>query len=301
MYTTNPNAPRARMNAVNLVRSGKGVRQVARYFGCSPGTISKWCRKAALLNNRKAIPTESSRPHHSPSKVPESVEDAIVAKRLGQYPRCGAVIQRELENEGIRVSVSTVNRVLDRAGLLKKKSKWKRWWKNTPRPIPDNPGDLVELDTIHFRPFWYKNDPATWYVYVGIDVNSRIGFAEAVERISPGPSLTFAINIQIQAPFRIYCFQTDNGQEFGRYFTLTLGTRHRKIRKRKPNDNAHVEKFNRTLQEECINKAKFNNIEELNQWIKEYLDHYNNQRLHMGIDLITPAEKLAQIQALQTA
>ena len=292
MYTTNPNAPRARMNAVNLVRSGRGIRQVARYYGTSPGTISKWCRKATLLNNRKAIPTESSRPHHSPTKVSESVEDAIVAKRLGPYPRCGAVIQRELENEGILTSVSTVNRVLDRAGLLKKKSKWKRWWRNTPRPLPENPGDLVELDTIHLRPFWYRNDKTTWYIYTGVDVNSRTGFAYAVERIAPGPSLTFARNIQLDAPFRISCFQTDNGQEFGRYFTLNIGTRHRKIRKRKPNDNAHIEKFNRTIQEECINKARFNTIEELNQCIRTYMIHYNNQRLHMGINLITPAQKL---------
>jgi transposase InsO family protein len=301
MYTINPNAPKARMNAVNMVRSGKGVRQVARYFGCSPGTITKWCRKAKLLNQRHVIPTESSRPHHSPSKVPESVADAIIAKRLGPYPRCGAVIQRELANEGIKVSASTCNRVLDRHGLLKKKSKWKRFWRNTPRPVPENPGDLVELDTIHFRPFWYRNDPTTWYIYTGIDVNSRTGFAEAVERIAPGPSLRFARNIQLQASFVTQCFQSDNGQEFGRYFTLNLGTRHRKIRKRKPNDNAHIEKFNRTLQEECINRRSFNTIEELNQCLREYLDYYNNQRLHMGINFQTPLQKLAQTQVLQTA
>jgi len=292
MYTSNPHAPRARMNAVNKVRSGWSIRKTARYFGTSPGTISKWCRKASLLNQRQVIPTESSRPHHSPSRVSESIEDAIVAKRLGPYPRCGAVIQKELENEGIKTSVSTVNRVLDQAGLLKKKSKWKRYWRNTPRPIPENPGDLVELDTIHFRPFWHRNDPTTWYIYTGIDVNTRTAFAEAVEHISPGPSLHFTRNIQTQAQFKINCFQTDNGQEFGRYFTLNIGTRHRKIRKRKPNDNAHVEKFNRTLQEECINKARFNTIEELDQCIQAYMIHYNNQRLHMGINLITPTQKL---------
>jgi transposase InsO family protein len=296
MYTSNPNQPRARMNAVKLVLSGWSMRKVSRYTGVSPGTISKWCRKAPS-DLRQGIPTLSSRPHHSPNRVPEFVRDAIIKKRLGPYPRCGAVIQKELDNEGIKVSISTVNRVLDHYGLLKKKSKWKRFWRNTPRPVPDNPGDLVELDTIHLRPFWYKNDPTTWYIYSGIDVNSRTGFAEAVERISPGPSLSFARNIRSDAPFKINCYQTDNGQEFGRYFTLNLRTRHRKIRKRKPNDNAHVEKFNRTIQEECINKAVFKDIEELNQCLKEYLNHYNNQRLHMGINLVTPSQKLQ----LQTA
>ena len=301
MYTTNPFMPCVRMNAVNKVRSGWGIRKTARYFGTSPGTITKWCRKAKLLNQRRVIPTASSRPHHSPKMIADEIRSAIIRKRLGPYPRCGAVIQRELSNEGIKVSTSTVNRVLDRHGLLKKKSKWKRFWKNTPRPVPEHPGDLVELDTIHFRPFWYKNDSTTWYIYTGIDVNSRTGFAEAVEHISPGPSLHFAREIQLLAPFVTQCFQSDNGQEFSRYFTLNLGTRHRKIRKRKPNDNAHIERFNRSIQDECINKVSFNTIEELNLCLKEYLDHYNNQRLHMGINFQTPMQKLAQTKALQTA
>jgi transposase InsO family protein len=293
MYTINPNMPKVRMNAVKLVRSGWGVRRTARYMGCSPGTITKWCRKAKLLNQRQVIPTESSRPHHSPHRIPQSIRDAIVKKRMSKYPRCGAVIQRELQNEGIQVSTSTVNRVLDNHGLLKKKSKWKRFWRNTPRPLPAHAGDLVELDTIHFLPHWYRNDTTRWYIYTGIDVNSRNAFAKAVERIAPGPSLHFARQITSIAKFNVTCFQTDNGQEFGRYFTQNIGVRHRKIRKRKPNDNAHIEKFNRTLQDECVNRKVWSNIEELNLCLEEYLIHYNNRRLHMGIEFMTPAQKLA--------
>lgn len=268
MYTTNPFMPSVRMNAVKKVRSGWGIRKTARHFGVSPGTITKWCSKASD-DNRIGIPTLSSRPHHSPKMISDEIESAIVEKRLGSYPRCGAVIQKELENIGIKVSISTVNRVLDRHGLLKKKSKWKRDWKNTPRPEPNHPGDLVELDTIHLRPFWFRNDQTTkWYVYTAIDVNSRWAYAEVVEHISPGPSLHFAREIQSIAPIKVTCFQTDNGQEFGRYFTLNLGIRHRKIRKRKPNDNAHIERFNRSIQDECINKRVFKNVEELKQCVE---------------------------------
>lgn len=300
MYTSNPNMPKVRGNAVKMVRSGKGVRVTARYFGLSPGTITKWCSKAPK-DIRYGIPTESSRPHHSPRMIADEIKSAIIKKRLGFYPRCGAIIQKELENEGIRVSSSTVNRVLDRHGLLKKKSKWKRFWRNTPRPIPANPGDLVETDTIHFLPYWFRNDRTRWYVYTAIDIYSRWVYAEITERIAPGPSLHFARNVQLAAPFRITCFQSDNGQEYGRYFTLNLGVRHRKIRKRQPNDNAHIEKFNRTIQEECLNRKVFKDINEARQCIEEYLDHYNNRRLHMGIDFMTPMQKLAQNLAVQTA
>jgi len=296
MYTINPNMPKVRMNAVKLVRSGWGVRRTARYMGCSPGTITKWCSRAPA-DSRIGIPTQSSRPHHSPHRIPQNVRDAIVAKRMSKYPRCGAVIQKELQNEGIKVSVSTVNRVLDNHGLLKKKSKWKRFWRNTPRPVPAYAGDLIETDTIHFRPYWFRNDPTTWYVYTAIDVNSRWVYAEVVDRIGAGPSLRFARSMKLAAPFQISCIQSDNGPEFGRYFTLNIGVRHRKIRKRKPNDNAHIEKFNRTIQDECLNRTVFRDINEAKQCVREYLDHYNNRRLHMGINLMTPTQKLT----LQTA
>lgn len=294
MYTSNPNAPKARMNAVNKVRSDWGIRKTARHFGVSPGTITKWCRKAEMLNQRRVIPTQSSRPHHSPKRIPDDVKDAIIAERL-KYHRCGAVIQKVLEKRGVQVSVSTVNRVLDQGQFLKKKSKWKRLHKNTPRPIPERPGDLIEIDTIHYLPYWFRNDKTKWYIYTAIDLNSRWAYAEVHTKASASTSLHFLRNIKLSAPFTINCVQTDNGSEYGRYFSLNAGVKHRHIRVRQPNDNAHIEKFNRTIQDECITKGTPNNIKELELWIRNYLIYYNQERLHMGINFLTPSQKLAQV------
>ena len=58
-YTTNPHMPRVRMKAARLVlRHGWSVRKTARHMGFSPGTISKWVKKAELLRGN-VIPTES--------------------------------------------------------------------------------------------------------------------------------------------------------------------------------------------------------------------------------------------------
>jgi transposase InsO family protein len=292
MYTSNPNMPKVRINAVKLVLSGWGVRKTARYIGCSPGTITKWCSRAPN-DLRLGIPTSSSRPHHSPKRISQEVKDSIIKQRL-EHNRCGKVVHQELINKGIKVSLSTVNRVLDRGDFLKKKSKWKRYHRSGERPIPKNPGDLVEIDTIHYLPYWFRGDKTKWYIYTAIDVNTRWAYAEAYERISAGTSLEFTRTVQQLAPFRINCFQSDHGPEFSTHFSRNCGVRHRHIRVRKPNDNAHLERFNRTLQEECI-KYIPDNIEELNQWIKEYLNYYNNRRLHLGINLITPSQKLALV------
>ena len=174
------------MNAVKLVQSGWGVRKTARYVGCSPGTITKWCSKAPK-DIRYGIPTLSSKPHHSPNRIPQEIKDVIVSERL-KHGRCGAVIQKELENRNIKVCISTVNRVLDRGQFLKKKSKWKRLHRNTPRPTPDNPGDLVEIDTIHYLPYWFRNDKTKWYIITAIDLYSRWAYVEVQLRASAGTS-----------------------------------------------------------------------------------------------------------------
>ena len=90
-YTTNPKAPRLRAKAVNMVRAGKKVSEVARYFGYTKSAVSKWCRKMRK-GGSWIIPTLSSRPHHHPNELPEEKVDAIVACKK-KRKRCSEVIQ----------------------------------------------------------------------------------------------------------------------------------------------------------------------------------------------------------------
>ncbi|MCL5017528.1 MAG: integrase core domain-containing protein, partial [Patescibacteria group bacterium] len=64
---------------------------------------------------------------------------------------------------------------------------------------------------------------------------------------------------------------------------------HRHSRVRKPNDNAHIERFNRSIQEECLDKVISIPVE-YRKAINEYLPYYNGRRLHLGINLKTPLE-----------
>lgn len=88
--------------------------------------------------------------------------------------------------------------------------------------------------------------------------------------------------------------QTDNGSEFSTWFThglLTKKVNHRHSRVRQANDNAHIERFNRTIQEECLDRT-FNTLENFRKEIPKYLKYYNTERIHMGIDYQTPQEVL---------
>ena len=68
-YTLNPNIPKVREQAVEMVRRGASVREVARHFGFSHSAVVKWCEKAKK-RGYGAIPTASSRPKTSPKALP---------------------------------------------------------------------------------------------------------------------------------------------------------------------------------------------------------------------------------------
>ena len=146
-YTTNKNIPRIRRDATDLVRKGWSTRKVARHFGFNQSTITRWVKKAKIYGYHP-IPTLSSKPKHHPKQLSNDLVWKIFHQRI-KNKRCAEVVHQELLNQGIKVSLSSVKRTLDRHGLLKKRSLWKRYHPHVDRPYPLKAGDLVQIDTIH--------------------------------------------------------------------------------------------------------------------------------------------------------
>lgn len=284
-YTTNERMPRVRRDAVRMLRKGYSTREVARHFGFSQGAIVQWSKKAKKLGDHP-IPTQSSRPKTSPKRLSEDTRNHVTNKRR-ELGRSIEVVHHALKEEGIAVSLSSVYRILRDAYLLKWKSPWKKFHRTSVRPLALRPGDLVQMDTMHFM----IGKKARIYVYALIDVYSRMGYARACTKISSGRSLDFLKQVRKEIPFYISCIQTDHGPEFGSYFTQRIGIVHRHSRIRKPNDNAHIERFNRTLQEECLNKIPLN-VGKMNTALKKYIHHYNNTRHHFSLNFKAPIAKM---------
>ncbi len=290
-YTTNPYLPKVRAKAVMLVKNkGWSTRKVARHFGVSHSSVVRWLQKSPSTCTIYEIPTLSSRPKTSPRATDEKIIKRILEVRLKRN-RCAQIVHAQLKREGIKVSLSTVKRTLDKYGLIKKRSPWKKYHQNIKRPKIAKPGDLGQLDTIHIP----KSNKNNVYIFTLIDCHSRWAQAKAMNRVNTYSSLQAFKEARKNTPFNFRCIQSDNGPEFSKYFTSMvepIGIKHRHSRVRKPNDNAHVERFNRTIQEEMrdeIIKYK-NNTPWLNRKINEYLHYYNTERLHMGINYQTPLE-----------
>jgi transposase InsO family protein len=317
-YSSNPLLPKARADAVRLlVVQRLPVAVAARKSGIHRATLWRWHKQWLELNpyvqltndnrpGRRAgrqpvstfrlaacswrIPTKSSRPHSCKHAVSAMVVDRIRYYRR-QHGRCAVIVHAYCQREGTRVSLATVRRVLNRLGLLAKR-KWKRGYRPpVPRPVADKPGDLVQTDTVHL--FDHATKGRT-YLYTLIDVYSRWSYSEHHRVLSQALAARVVQRGEAYAGFHFRMVQADNGPEYGRQFEELLqasGTAVRHSRVRRPNDNAFVERFNRTIQEECTGSSSPVTVE-LQSKVLTYLAYYNDERLHLGIQCRTPREML---------
>lgn len=316
-YSINPNLPKARAIAMQLlVRDSLPLQVVANRCGIHRSTVWRWKRKWDTLNqyvqmdnpNRPnriyshtnhlnhctwRIPTTISKPHTSPTAVSKELVRLVLAVRR-QLKRCAEVIWHYLVTVlTVSVSLSSVRRILWRSGIARgRKNRVRR--DNPRRPHPTSPGELVQTDTIHHV------DPKSGrrlYYYTVIDLFTRMTHVILAPKLSPGLAARAVLEAQSQWAFTISMVQADNGPEYGRYFEQVMkqhGIQTRHSRLHRPNDNAHIERFNRTIQTECIGYYWRVSVPLSSQkdMLTAYLEHYNTKRVHLGIQLRTPAAML---------
>lgn len=134
-----------------------------------------------------------------------------------------------------------------------------------------------------------------------IDVATRQGWCQMVPSFAAVHTINTLVTFIQHAQYPIHTVQTDNGSEFLGVFHAHLEERH--IRHefsypRCPRINGMVERFNRTLQEECINRI-IDVIDDKLVFQKKLLDYciwYNTKRPHYALKYQTPqayAEQLA--------
>ena len=320
-YCTGKNIEKARGKAIKmLVIEKKSVEVVANRFGVHRSTIWRWHQKWLAQNNhielnnpvrRKYlgvsaykyelckwnIPSVSSAP-----KSPHTLSDDLVQLVLDvrdQLKRCAEIVWHYINSVlCIKISLSSVRRILKRKGRMKKPENHKnRRYKGIPRPRVLAPGDLVEIDTIHlFNPLSKQKR----YIYTVIDLYTRMAYARVYKELKPINSLNTILEAEEYFGFKFKIVQSDNGLEFARYFETRLESKGIKIRHTRlgrPNDNAHIERFNRTLQEECTGNYYLESepLKKMDDKILSYIDFYNYHRIHLSISYRTPAEMLHRL------
>ena len=309
--------PQTRGKAMReLILDKKSVQVVANRYGVNRTTIWRWYKKWQEQNRhveltnavrhkdtstsrfrydacKWSIPTLSARPIRTHCLSEDLVQLVLDVRK--QLKRCAEVVWHYINYAlCIRISLASVRRILERYGRTKKQRRKRKKYKGTTRPKILAPGDLVETDTIHlYNPVTGKKR----YIYTAIDLYSRMAYARAYDELRPGLALRTVLEAQAQFGISFKVVQSDNGSEFSSYFEDKIIEQHidiRHTRLGRPNDNAHIERFNRTIQEECTGNYFISGIslKDFNTKIDKYLDYYNHYRIHLGISYRTPAEML---------
>ena len=316
-YSINPNLPKARAFAMQLlIREQLPLQTVANRCGVHRSTIWRWKRKWDELNNwvqqdnpnrpSRAIgnsklvrcswniETKPSRPYTSPLAVSDRIVALILTVRR-ELKRCAEVVWHHLTTVlGVIVSLSSVRRILRRHHCFDGARKKRVRPDNPRRPKPITPGELVQTDTIHHV------DPDSGkrlYYYTVIDLYTRMTYVAMSTSLRQGLATQAVLDAQTAFGFSFAMVQSDNGPEYGHYFEQILkqkGINTRHTRLGRPNDNAHIERYNRTLQDECIGYYWRRSVPLHRQrdTLTAYLDFYNQKRVHLGIQMRVPVSML---------
>jgi transposase InsO family protein len=153
---------------------------------------------------------------------------------------------------------------------------------------PKLPGDLVQMDTVSIFTAGLKR-----YIFTAIDVKTRFAFAYTYKSASSANGRDFLGKFLKVVPFVVDRVQTDNGSEFAKYFDASCGNYHLTHffnYPRHPKSNAYCERFNRTVQEQCVNlnMDRLDETEDFNRELMQYLIWYNTEKPHRGIGKIPP-------------
>lgn len=208
-------------------------------------------------------------------------------------------------------STSTVGRLIEDLGGLRifpqkvshfgrvKKANRQKVLRKPKHFTAEHPGHCVALDTVERFIHGCRR-----YVITFEDIYSRFGFAWSTTSHASKAAEEFFRFCQMVFPVPFDNVLTDNGSEWKKHFAerlMELHLTHYHTYPKTPKMNAHVERFNRTIQEECVDLHAHELLqpETFNVILMDWLVWYNTERPHYGINLLSPLQFLLQWSATQ--
>ena len=197
-----------------------------------------------------------------------------------------------LDQDIVAVSPSSTYRVLKKAGLLKK---WngKKSLKGTGFVQPLQPHEHWHVDVS------YINLCGTFYYLCSLlDGCSRyIVHWETREQMTEADVEIILQRAKEKFPKARPRIISDNGPQFiskdFKEFIKLSGMTHVRTSPFYPQSNGKLERFHQTIKGECIRPKTPLSLEDARRIAGEYIEHYNEARLHSAIGYIAPGDRLA--------
>ena len=262
---------------------GLSLTETAALYGVSKGWVSKLVARYRTEGD-SAFEPKSRRPHSSPSRVAEVVNETIVQWHLAQA--------------GHDVSVSTIRRRLVAAGLVTPHPK-KRPRTSYIRFEAELPNETWQSDFTHY----FLSDGTDTEVLVWLDDHSRYALSVTAHLRVTGRLVVDTFNRTGAIQGFPASTLTDNGLVYTARFAGGKGGRNafetrlnelkivqKNSQPNHPTTCGKVERFHQTLKKWLTaQQPQPHTLDQLQAMIDAFVDEYNHRRPHRSLGRTTPA------------
>jgi len=276
-------------------RSGLPAADFAALVGLSKHTLYAWKKKldqqgpAGLMERPRGGPTGS--------KLPELTKRSILMlKEANPSWGCQRISDMLTRGPALPASASAVARVLHEAGYELEEV--------ATRPHPDKvrrferakPNQLWQTDLFTFV---LKRQNRRVYLVAFMDDHSRFITGYGLHASQSSALVLEVLRAALTSYGTPEEILTDNGSQYVTWrgksaFAKELekrGIRQVVAAPRRPQTLGKIERFWGTLWRECVESAVFLDLGDAQKRIGLFIDHYNFQRVHSGIDGLVPADR----------
>jgi len=282
----------------------KTVKSFCQYHKFSHQNFMKiYHRYKANPNPISLIPKKRG-PRFKTRRIDLHIEEQIIAsRRLGNNKY---EIREILKQSCTFVpSATTIYNVCKRHGLNKLRQVEKQ---ERRKIIMSKIGELVHIDCHQLsKGITIESSDKTFYLLGLIDGYSRVAWVEVLEdkkALTVMFAALKALNIlKKQYGIEVDAIMSDNGAEFGsgplsknkenhpfERLLMEMQMRHVYTKPYRPQTNGKIERFWKTLKEDFIEDALYQNLDDLKDELLGFLIYYNEHRPHSAIDGKTPVQ-----------
>ncbi len=276
-------------------RSGLSANDFSALVGVNRITLYNWKKRFEELG--PAGLAEQPRRGSGSTKAPELTKRTVLMLKQA-HPEwgCQRISDVLYRGPGLPASANTVARILREAGYVLEES--------PTSPHPDKvrsferarPSQLWQTDLFTFI---LKRQNRRVYLVAFMDDHSRyiVGYGLHASCSAALVIETFRAGVaSVGAPEEVL---TDNGPQYVTWrgtsrFAAELqrrGIKHIVATPRRPQTLGKVERFWGTLWRECLDAAVFIDLADAQARVGHFIDYYNFQRPHQGLDGLTPADR----------